>query len=58
MGIQELEDNLQKALLAYLERLSEVSKDSDTSDQEDRIETLESKVEDCESRLDNATLDI
>ena len=57
--LETIEEELKDVLIRYLKALSpEPGTDHQLEEHEDRIDSLECKVEDIENRLDNASLDI
>lgn len=57
--LETIEEELKDVLIRFLKALApEPGADNQLEEHEDRIDSLECKVEDLESRLDNASLDI
>jgi hypothetical protein len=57
--LETIEKELKDVLVRYLKALSpEPGDDNQLEEHEDRIDSLECKIEDIENRLDNASLDI
>ena len=57
--LETIEEELKHVLIRFLKALApEPGADNQLEEHEDRIDSLECKIEDIESRLDNASLDI
>ena len=57
--LETIEKELKDVLIRYLKALApEPGTDHQLEEHEDRLDSLECKIEDIESRLDNASLDI
>ena len=55
--LETIEKELKDVLIRYLRALAPEG-DNQLEEHEDRIDSLECKIEDIENRLDNASLDI